>query len=67
MDDERAESKLSKFAPPDPPEKPQPDDEDVDDELYQSGWGATAPVVVSYFLAHSAAAPAATANGTYAV
>ena len=42
-------------------------DVDPDDELYQSGCGAGEPTLVSYFFAQSAAAPAATANGTYAV
>ena len=64
MDDDNAESKLSKFAPPDPPLRPHPVDDDEDDELYHSGCGAAVPVDVSYFFAHSAATPAATANGT---
>ena len=42
MDDDSADSKLSKFGPPEPPENPQP--VDVDDEVYQSGCGAAVPV-----------------------
>jgi hypothetical protein len=62
IDDDNAESKLSKLDPPEPPTNPHP--VVVDDELYQSGCGAAVPVDASYFFAHSAAAPAATANGT---
>jgi hypothetical protein len=64
MDDDNADSKLSKLGPLAPEAKAAP--LYVEDEWYQSGCGAVVPVVVSYFFAHSAAAPAATANGTYA-
>jgi hypothetical protein len=64
IDDDNAESKLSKLGPLEPPTKPELV---VDEELYQSGCGAGAPIDVSYFFAHSAATPAATANGTYAL
>ena len=59
MDDDSAESKLSKLAPPD-----QDDESPVcDDEWYQAGAGAGWPVAAWYLAAHSAAAPPATANG----
>ena len=61
MDDDNAVSKLSKLADPDGP--PSAHVEDVPDEWYQSGWGAGIPVIAWYFLAHNAAAPAASANG----
>ena len=60
MDDERADSKLSKLGTP----EPKPDVLLVEDEvLYQSGTGAAIPVPAWYFCAHNAAVPAATANG----
>jgi hypothetical protein len=59
MDDDNAESKLSKLAPP--------EDEDVqlprDDDWYHPGSGGGCPVAAWYFAAHSAAAPPATAKG----
>ena len=59
MDDDNADSKLSKLAPPEDDElHPRPDD-----EWYQPGWGAGWPVAAWYLAAHSAAAPPATANG----
>ena len=61
MDDDSADSKLSKLAEPDEP--PSAHDEDVPDEWYQSGCGGGIPVIAWYFFAHNAAAPAASANG----
>lgn len=61
MDDDSADSKLSKLTEPD--ESPPNHDDDLSDEWYQSGCGAGAPIIAWYFLAHSAAAPAASANG----
>jgi hypothetical protein len=61
MEDDSADSKLSKSGPADPPANP--DELREVDELYQSGCGATCPVLVSYFFAHCAATPAATAYG----
>jgi len=59
MDDDNADSKLSKLAPPDDDElQPVPDD-----EWYQPGCGGTCPVAAWYFAAHNAAAPPAIANG----
>lgn len=59
MDDDSAESKLSKLAPPDHDE-----DEPLPElEWYQPGSGAGCPVAAWYFAAHAAAAPPATANG----
>ena len=58
MDDDSAESKLSKLAPPD-----EDDAQLVLDEWYQPGWGAGSPVAAWYLAAHTAAAPPATANG----
>ena len=43
IDDDNADSKLSKSAPPDPPTMPDPVD-DAADVVYQSGCGATVPV-----------------------
>lgn len=62
MDDDRADSKLSKSAPFELPAKPNAEVLD-DEDWYQSGCGAGAPVAARYFSAHSAALPAASANG----
>jgi hypothetical protein len=59
MDDDSADSKLSKLAPPD-------DDENepvLELEWYHPGSGGGCPVAAWYLAAHSAAAPPATANG----
>jgi hypothetical protein len=62
MDDDSADSKLLKLAPPELEElKLLPEL-----EWYQPGSGGTWPVAAWYFAAHRAAAPPATANGTYA-
>lgn len=57
MDDDNAESKLSKLAPP--------EDDDAQllrvEEWYQPGSGGAWPVAAWYFAAHMAAAPPATA------
>ena len=51
IDDDNADSKLSKSGRPSDRRSPELV---VDDELYQSGCGATAPVVSWYFFAHRA-------------
>ena len=59
MEDDSADSKLSKLAPPDPEDvQPVPDE-----EWYQPGSGGGCPVAAWYFAAQTAAAPPATANG----
>jgi hypothetical protein len=60
MDDDSADSKLSKLAPPEDDDDVQPD---PDEEWYQSGCGGDCPVADWYFAAQRAAAPPATANG----
>ena len=61
MDDDSADSKLSKLAPPDPEELLK---WLFELEWYQPGSGGGWPVAAWYFAAHRAAAPPATANGT---
>ena len=59
MDDDSADSKLSKLAPPEDTELQLLPDE----EWYQPGSGGGWPVAAWYLAAHIAAAPPATANG----
>jgi hypothetical protein len=60
MDDDSADSKLSKLAPPELEELTLLPEL----EWYQPGSGGGRPVAAWYLAAHSAAAPPATANGT---
>ena len=59
MDDDSADSKLSKLAPLSEEDHPEP----LPEEWYQPGSGGISPVAARYFAAHIAAAPPATANG----